>query len=475
MQFDFYTNVTRLGDFIGIRGIRNGKDIWHRLKYEPVIYLENDKNNYGFTNLYGKNLKPLRFDSLREMKTFIDEQKGSNLKIYGFPHYHSQYALENYVDSVDKFDKSKIRVFNLDIEVSSNEGFPNPREAKYPITAITIYDSLIDKFVSFGIGAWNPEESTLSQEILDNVKYVNCRDEHTLLNKFMMYWTNFYPNIVTGWNTEMFDMPYIYNRLERLGFETKKLSPWGRVNCREVVTQHGSELVVDISGIDHIDYLPMYKKNSVQESYRLDYIGQVELGDRKSLGTQEMLDMSRTPFVDSPPNNIYEESEEDEEYNRFVRIRRQRIESSDSSLIQEEKRLAFQAFISYNIQDVNLVKRLDEKLGLLDAQIMIAYEACMNYSEVSSPVRTWDCLINKEMWKNSQIPHFMIETKGESGGIPGGYVKTPQVGKHGWVASFDLNSLYPHLIMQFSISPENIVDDKMIADRIMQLEMALNK
>lgn len=456
MQLDFYTNITRLGNAIGIRGIRNGKDFWFKENYEPVVYLENEAENFGYTNLYGKNLKPIKFDSLRELKQFTDSHKGSNLKIYGFPHYHSQYALENYIDSVDKFDKSKIRVFNIDIEVTSNAGFPDPKEANYPITALCLYDSVADKFVTFGIGKWDKEDSILPDDVADKVVYINCESEMMLINKFTNYWTNFYPNIVTGWNTEMFDLPYIYNRMERLGFDVRKLSPWNRVNVREINTMRGVEQTIDIAGIDLIDYIALYKKNKVQESYRLDYIAQVELGERKSLGTVEMLDMSRVPFVDSPSNNLYDTDTDDEEFNRFSRIRKERVETENDLLLEAERRAAFQAFISYNIQDVNLVKRLDDKLGLLDANIMIGYEACMNFSEVASPVRTWDCLINKEMWKNNQIPHFMIETKGESGGIPGGYVKSPHVGKHGWCASFDLNSLYPHLIMQFNISPETI-------------------
>ena len=465
MDIDFYTNICRMGNYILVRGIRNGKAVQFRHKYEPTCYIEHEKD-FGVKNLYGKNLKPISFPDMKAMKEFTDEQRSSNLKIYGFPFQHSQFALENYADSVDKFDKSLIRVFNIDIEVTSDGGFPEATKAEYPITALCLYDSVADKFVTFGIGEWEQQDSILPEDIADKVVYIPCNDEIKLLTKFMQYWSTFTPNIVTGWNTETFDLPYIVNRITNLGLDVSKLSPWKKVGIRNIPGRHGeNEVTADILGVDCIDYLPLYKKNKVQDSYRLDNIGKVELGENKSLGTVEMLDMSRVPFLAEPAVTIYEETD-DEEFNRFARARKLRVETQLSNnpnkdlelitLLKEEKRAAFQAFISYNIQDVNLVKRLDEKLGLLDAQIMIAYEACMNFAEVNSPVRTWDCLINKEMRKNNQITNFFIEKADTQAPIPGGHVKEPQVGKHGWCVSFDLNSLYPHLIMQYNISPETL-------------------
>lgn len=463
-DIDFYTNVSRRSNYILVRGIKDGKEVRDRVKYAPVAYIEH-QNDYGFKSLYGKNLKPINFDTMKELRDFTEEQKGSNLKIYGFPHHHSQYCLENYQDSVDKFDKSQIRVFNIDIEVTSDAGFPEADEAKYPVTALCLYDSVADKFVTFGIGEWNQDDSILPADVADKVVYIECESEIKLFEKFMKYWQKFTPNIVTGWNIGGFDMPYLVNRANNLGLDGGGFSPWNAVDVREKFINGQKILSVNILGVDIIDYMAIYKKNKTQDSYRLDNIAKVELGEQKSLGTVEMLDMSRAPFVDKPSNNVYEDTD-DEEFNRFARVRRERMGVVNSNnpnkdleaqlLLKEEKQAAFQAFISYNIQDVNLVKRLDEKLGLLDTQIMIAYEACMNYEEVQSPVRTWDCLINKEMFNNNQRPHYSVDKSQQGASIPGGHVKEPHVGKHGWCASFDLNSLYPHLIMQFNISPETL-------------------
>ena len=408
---DYYTNIVRRGDKLLVRGIRDGEEVRDKVRYEPTLYVEHTKD-YGYKNLFGKNLKPINFDNMNDAWTFSAEHKDSNLKIYGFPRFESQYSLENYGDAVNKWKKEDLRVFNIDIEVTSTEGFPEAKDAAYPVTAICIHDSKVDKFITFGLkGEWSEENSELPEELKSRVVYVNCKTETDLLSKFLQYWHKFTPNIVTGWNIEKFDFPYLYNRLENMSIGGHKLSPWGRASLRHINTQRGEEIAINIDGVDQIDYIDRYRKTKIQESYRLDFIASVELGERK-------LDYSEVSGL----HMLYFEN--------------------------------FQKFIDYNIQDVNLVKRLDEKLGLIDAQIMIAYMACINYGEVNSTVRTWDSLINKDLQGNRIIPHFHISSAESTGQIPGGHVKEPQVGKHGWCMSFDLNSLYPHLIMQFNISPE---------------------
>lgn len=412
---DYYTNIVRRGDKLLIRGVRDGEEVRDKVRYEPVLYIEHHKD-YGYKSLYGKNLKPLNFDNMNDAFVFSQEHKDSNMKIYGFPRFETQYALENFADAGDKWNKSHIRVFNIDIEVTSTEGFPEANKAAYPVTAICIHDSKTDKFVTFGHGEWLEGKSELPEDIKSRVVYVECRNETELLTKFLQYWNRFTPNIVTGWNIEKFDFPYLFNRLENLGIGGHKLSPWGRAKLRTINSAYGEEIAVTIDGVDQIDYIERYRKTKTQESYRLDFIASLELGERK-------LDYSEVGGL----HMLYFEN--------------------------------FQKFIDYNIQDVNLVKRLDEKLGLIDAQIMIAYMASINYGEVNSTVRTWDSLINKDLQERRVIPHFHVVASEKTESIPGGHVKEPQVGKHGWCMSFDLNSLYPHLIMQFNISPETFRPD----------------
>jgi DNA polymerase elongation subunit (family B) len=412
----WYANVSRIGDNLLVRGFNaNGEEVHDKVPYEPTLYVEHTRD-YGVKNIYGQNLKPVNFSSMSEAAEFGKQHKGSNLKLYGSPFFAGQYCLENFSDTVDIWNKKSIRVFNIDIEVMSNDGFPEPKDAQFPITAICVHDSKFDKFFVFGDGKWQAENSELSKELVDRVVYVQCSSEQELMRKFMDFWQKFPPNIVTGWNIETFDMPYLFNRLQNIGMSNRKLSPWGFSSIRSISSMMGEQQVIDIVGVDIIDYLPRYKKNKVQDSYRLDNIAHIELGEKK-------LDYSDVGSL----HNLYTED--------------------------------YQKYIDYNIQDVNLVKRLDEKMGLIDAQIMIAYTACVNVSDVGGTVRTWDSLISKELWKENKVAHYHLESQDYNESIPGGYVKDPQVGKHGWCMSFDLNSLYPHLIMQFNISPETINND----------------
>lgn len=410
-KLDYYISANRLGDDLLVRGVKDGKLVDTKFFYSPCLYVEHTKD-YGFKTIFGQNLKPIPFKTIPEASDFANDHKGSNIKLYGNPNFASQWCFENFPDNATKWDRKDIRVFNIDIEVTSTEGFPEADKANYPVTAICIHDSKIDKFVTFGHGKWKPEDSVLPQEIIERVEYIECKDEYTLMKKFMMYWDVHTPHIVTGWNLEHFDMPYLYNRLEKLGMDPKQFSPWKRVLKRTISTARGEEQVINIVGSAIVDYLAVYRRNKIQDSYRLDNIATIELGEKK-------LDYSEVTGL----HNLYFEN--------------------------------FQKFIDYNIQDVNLVKRLDEKLGLINAQIMIAFTSALNIDEVNGTVKVWDTLICNEMFKENKIIPFHVNVT-EGDGIPGGHVKDPMKGKHGWCMSFDLNSLYPHLIMQFNISPETI-------------------
>ena len=413
----WYANISRVGDDLCIRGFdADGKEVFKKEQYAPTLFVEHTKD-YGYKSIYGHNLKPIQFPSMKEATEFARSHKDSNLTIYGNPNYYNQFALEYYGNSIDLWKKQHIRTFNIDIEVTSNEGFPTPEQAAYPITAICVHDSKTDRFVTFGLPynttRWSAENSELPPELLEKVVYVECASEFDLLSKFVEFWQKFPPNIITGWNINTFDLPYIFNRMTNLGMKPQKLSPWNRASIRTFPTPNGEALECDFVGIDIIDYITLYRKNKVQESYRLDHVAFVELGENK-------------------------------------------LDYSEVSGLHMLYYTNYQKFIDYNIQDVNLVGRLDKKLGLIDAQILIAYMAGINYGDVGSPVRTWDALVTKEMFPDNIIPHYHIASAGESGSIPGGHVKDPQVGKHGWCMSFDVNSLYPHLIMQFNISPETL-------------------
>jgi len=172
--------------------------------------------------------------------------------------------------------------------------------------------------------------------------------------------------------------------------------------------------VYEIAGVAHLDYFDLYRKftYSAQESYRLDHIAFVELGERK----------------DGNPFETFKEW-----YTKD-----------------------FQSFIEYNIMDVEIVDRLEDKMKLIELCLTMAYDAKVNYMDVLGSTKYWDILIyNYLRQKKIVIPQKVPKTKPDK--FEGAYVKDPQVGMHKWVMSFDLNSLYPHLIMQYNISPETLV------------------
>ena len=255
------------------------------------------------------------------------------------------------------------------------------------------------------------------------VKYFRSNNEEEMMELFLGWWKDNPPHIVTGWNCKFFDIPYIVNRMKYLDLEFKYLSPIKRVYDKNVVIAGRDNMHYSIVGMSILDYLDLYKKYTYKnrESYRLDYIGQVELGMGKITDEQmQGYDLYKTDY---------------------------------------------QKFIEYNIKDVEIVKKLDDKMKLLDLLITIAYESKINFEDVFSPVRTWEAIIyNFLKKKNIAIPNKRNHITSRT--IEGGYVKDPKLGLHKWIVSFDLNSLYPHLIQQYNISPETLHTGIVCADSV---------
>ena len=411
-----YTNMRQWGQHIYERGIDCGHEYQKRTRYEPTLFTNSHRESKFKSLISKENLTPRKFDCIRDAKDWIDQEKDVEGKtIHGMDNYAIQYMHDRFPEPEVKYDLTKVRVFNIDIEVNSSniEGFPHPKDALSPITAITIYDG--KRWNTWGFDSWEDRG-----EYKDNVIYHQCGDEKNLIAKFLQFWTANPPHVITGWNVDHFDMPYIYNRISNVIGEkvARHLSPFKvcAAKDRMVGTREMSEVM--ILGIDQLDYIELYKKYTyaAQESYRLDHIANIELGEKK-------LDYSEV-------KNLIELEEQN--YDKFLR---------------------------YNVKDVELVKRIDDKLKLIDLHMTVAYQAKLSFSDVYSPVKTWDSIIYHHLYdKNIVVPINRHQQKGE---FPGAYVKTPLVGFHEWIVSFDLASLYPSLIRQFNISPETLIDEKL--------------
>ena len=364
----------------------------------------------------GVQCAPIEFDSMRDAKNWIEENKHTaGRQIFGNDRYIPAFINEEFPGQIE-YNRNQINVTTIDIEVQSDEGFPHPDTASYPVTAICIKNNIDNTYYVWGCGDYNVSESVMRT---NRVIYKKCESELELFQLFLAHWAtpSNTPDVITGWNVRFFDIPYIINRsIKILGEDlTKKFSPWNMIEPGTVRRINRTEAVYELKGINTADYLELFQKYtySAQESYRLDHIANVILGDKKL---------------------SYEEH---------------------GSLFDLYKN-DYQKFIDYNIKDVELVDRLEEKMGLITLMMTMAYKGGVNYMDTFGVTAIWETIIYRHLYAQKvAIPFYEEKIKSD---YPGGYVKDPMVGMHDNVVSFDLNSLYPSLIMQYNMSTETIAE-----------------
>ncbi len=409
---EFYTNTIQYGNKILVRSIRDGLPQKQKIDFYPTLYTTSGKSSESssFKSLHGVELYEIKPGTINDCKDFIKTYENA-MPVYGQTNYAYQYIEENYKTDI-KFDSDLLKIIAIDIETANEEsGFPHPKYANEEILLITVRDLKTKSTKIFGSRPYEGKHKA---------DFVLCKDENQLLQQFVTHWQQRIPDIITGWNIDNFDIPYIINRLLRTIGEdyVKKLSPWNIVNERSKKVNNVEQQTYEILGVSSLDYIELYKKYSKknQESYRLDHIAFVELGERK---------------LDHSQWNTFKE-----------------FYSND-----------WTTYTDYNYHDVLLIDKLDEQLKFIELQLTMAYTAKINYQEAFSPVRLWDSTIYHYLInKNIIIPNMDRNVKGE---LMGAYVKTPITGIHKWIASFDLASLYPHLIMQYNISPETLTTTKL--------------
>ena len=419
----YYTNVTLLGDAILCRGYEDGSPISYKEIIKPVLFVPSPKGDWK--TLEGKTMAPVVQDGARRAREFIQKYKDvDGFEVHGYERFVYQWISEKYPGDL-RFNLKHMKIYTIDIEVACENGFPDTEACAEEMLLITVKDLSSGKYIT-----WGTREATLDTE------YRVFWTEHEMLADFHKWWVDNTPDIVTGWNCNLYDIPYICRRIERILGEKwmKSLSPWDKVNMREVYIKGRKNLAYDILGISILDYLDLYQKftYSNQESYRLDHIANVELNQQK-------LDHS--------------------EYENFKAFYTQN----------------WQKFVEYNVHDVELVDRLEQKMKLLELAVTMAYDAKVNFEDVYSQVRMWDTLIyNYLKERKICVPPKQDSDKNDK--YAGAYVKEPKPGMYDWVVSFDLNSLYPHLIMQYNISPETLIEDKypgITVDKILNQEVSI--
>jgi len=407
---NFYTNVTRHRNQILVRGISDGKPVKFSVKYKPYLFVQANAQT-EHKNLKGEYVGKMQFDSMSETREFLQSYENvAGMNIYGLSDWPYMYIYDNYKGEI-RYDPALISVCSIDIETSIEGGFPDIEEADKEITGITIGRN--GRKTTFGCGEYKEHQ--------DNVQYYKCADESALLLAFLEVWNGslYSPDVVTGWNIEFFDIPYLVNRIRKiLGSDhAERLSPWKMLREYKVNSRGRECICYAPVGIAVLDYIQLYRKFTYteQESYRLDYIAQVELGE----GKIDFRDEGYTDLDD-------------------LRLRN------------------FQRYIEYNIRDVEIVERLEDKLKLIELVYALAYDAKVNYEDTMTTVKQWDVITHNYLLDRNIVVPLNDKNKPDRAFV-GGYVKDPKVGMSKWVVSFDLNSLYPHLIMQYNISPETLV------------------
>ena len=403
-----------------------GRSVIFKEEYSPTLFVKSNRET-KYKTLEGENVEPIQPGTVRDCREFYKKYDDvDGFKIYGNDRYVFQYISDKYPEDEIKFDIKKINLVTIDIEVKSEQGFPDPESCSEELLTISIQD-----YATKQINTWGRKPYTPTQ---DNVTYHYFEDEIAMINSFLYHWSQNPPEVVTGWNCRLYDIPYLCGRIDRIMGQKKMklLSPWGIIS-QENITIMGREFnTFDIAGVTTLDYLELYKKFTYtnQESYRLDYIAEVELGQKK-------------------------------------------LDHSEFDTFKEFYTGNWKKFVDYNIVDVELVDRMEDKMKLIELALTMAYDAKVNFVDVMFQVRMWDTIIYNYLKKRDiVIPPRDRSEKSER--YEGAYVKQPVPGVYDWVVSFDLNSLYPHLMMQYNISPETLVEEKhpsATIDRILNKEI----
>ena len=423
----FYTNIQQMGDDILYRGFDNGRRVQYRETFSPTLFVSSPTES-KYKTLDRQNVKPMKFSGPREAREFMKKyEEIPNFDVYGYERFVYQYISDQHPDEVD-YDFKKLDIYTIDIEVASENGFPDVQSAAEQVLCITIKNLHTKR-----VDVWATREFDVPEGVNVHLSW----EESAMLKDFMSFWAQNTPDIVTGWNCYLYDIPYICRRMDRIMGEkwVKSLSPWNKVNEREITIMGRSHIAYDILGVSCLDYLDLYKKFTYtnQESYRLDHIAFVELGQRK-------------------------------------------LDHSEFDTFRDFYTNGWQKFVEYNIFDVELVDRLEDKMKLIELAITMAYDAKVNFEDVYSQVRMWDTLIFNFLKKdNIVVPQRKGSKKNDK--YAGAFVKEPIPGLYNWVVSFDLNSLYPHLIMQYNIGPETLLHTRhplATVDRLLEKELDLS-
>ena len=401
----FYTGCAIKGNKILVRGYANGRRFTDSVPFKPSLFIRSEDSS-TYKTMGGIDVKRMKFDTIYDCRQFLDQYRElEDCPIYGNTDFITQYLLETYPGEI-AYDLSQIKIAYFDIECESEGGFPDLDNPNERINLITVRISGLNYVI-----AMKP------LNLPTGCKFILAASEKDLIEKFFKVLKKEDPDILTGWNIKLFDIPYIIGRA-RLFFDDKEIQSFLPFELmKERVTNIGGKdfKIFELPGFTILDYMDLYKKFSgiSQESYSLNFIAKAELDEQK-------------------------------------------LDYSEYGSLREFYTKDFQRFAEYNIQDTELVERLDNKLKLIDLAVSIAYEAKITYDTVFFATRIWETICCDYLLQKKIVPP--LKTKyAKDDQFVGAYVKEVVPGLYKNVVSFDATSLYPSIIMQFNISPETCV------------------
>jgi len=363
-------------------------------RYKKYAYVKNRAGT--FTSLYGDKLKKINTWE-KDQPELFESDVNPEIRV----------LVDNYTNSDDVSVGHRTMIFDIEVEVT--DGFPDPKKAANKITSIGFNDPILEKYFCYVLDPTDKLELGESRTKEDGDTIVSFYDEYDLLNAFFKKYMEIQPTILTGWNVEFFDINYLYNRaIQVVGREVANLlSPIGQVQWSDFSKRY------KIAGVSVLDYLALYKRFTFSErsSYRLDAIGEYEVGEKKVA-------------YDGTLNELYEND--------------------------------LDKFVQYNLQDVKLVKKIDDKLDFIGIARGLAHLGHCPYEDVFMSSRYLEGSILVYLKKKSIIaPNKPSRPRKFSNDkFVGAYVQDPQKGKHEWVYDLDITSMYPSCIMSLNISPE---------------------
>lgn len=490
----YYTNVSRKGNDLLVRIVDdNGNRSMIKHKFKPILYLSTNKiDNVEKRGLMGEMLVPKQFDSMYDAEKYLKEYADVvNADIYGQTSWEYQFIAHRFQGALAPSSKL-MKIANLDIEVFSGSldengeirkgPFPHPTiedhtfkgskvrvenylrdikrnhqfirdnfddsyidpilagdyplfnsegglnlnmDAAFPISMLQLQNMLTNKYVVWGLPSrkdrgtfeYDPNDPEIGGE---NITYREFTNEADMLRDFLLFWESEQYDGWTGFNIEGFDSPYLVRRIEKVLGESwcEKLSPWGIIKKRFVKDKKGGFATYDFVGCETLDFRQIYMKHTYtpRERYSLDWLSYVELGEKK-------LNYSESKSL----NNLY--------YTNYVNMCR------------------------YGIKDVRLVKRLNDKLQLIELMFVLAYRTKSNFKDGLGTVTPWLNLCYWKLYESGRIPRIMKPYDGDTN-FEGAFVLEVMPNVYVWVISKDLNSLYPHIIQQYNLGIDTMVLDK---------------